>query len=188
MTPATARDAEAALTTPIDPVTSPDAYRRELLSWLGADDPAVVQGATAARLREIVEAAGDQLRIRPEPREWSAIECVGHLVDSELVAGARMRWILAEDEPDIVGYDQDRWVAALRHNDDDPGDLIAVFEALRGANLRLWAASSPADRERFGRHRERGPESYGLMVRLTAGHDRFHIAQAERALAAVRGR
>jgi hypothetical protein len=24
------------------------------------------------------------------------------------------------------------------------------------------------------------------MIRLTAGHDRFHIAQAERALAAVR--
>jgi hypothetical protein len=97
-----------------------------------------------------------------------------------------MRWILAEDEPDIVGYDQDRWVDGLRHRDDDPHDLIALFEALRGANLRLWAATPAADRQRFGRHRERGPESYGLMVQLAAGHDRFHIAQAERALAAVR--
>jgi hypothetical protein len=43
-----------------------------------------------------------------------------------------------------------------------------------------------ADRDRVGIHRERGPESYGLIVRLGAGHDRFHIAQAERALAAVR--
>lgn len=175
-------------TTTIDPVAAPDAYRRELLSWLGKDDPAVVQQATAARLREIVTAAGDGLRVRPEPREWSVIECVGHLVDSELVAGARMRWILAEDEPDIVGYDQDRWVDALRHRDDDPRELIALFEALRSANLRLWYATVPADRERFGRHRERGPESYGLMVQLAAGHDRFQIAQAERALAAVRDR
>ena len=134
-------------------------------------------------MREIVRDAGDRLRVRPEPREWSVIECIGHLVDSELVASARMRWILVEDEPDIVGYDQDRWVDGLRHRDDDPEDLIALFEALRNANLRLWAATPPADRERFGRHRERGPESYGLIVQLAAGHDRFHIAQAERALA-----
>ena len=171
---------------PIDPVASPDEYRRQLLAWLGHDDPAAVQRATVARLREIVDSAGDRLRLRPEPREWSVIECVGHLVDSELVVSARIRWILAEDEPDIVGYDQDRWVDGLHHRDDDPGDLIALFEALRAANLRLWAATPPADRERFGLHRERGRESYGLIVQLAAGHDRFHIAQAERALAAVR--
>ena len=173
-------------TSRIDPVAAPDAYRQQLLEWLGADGPADVQAATVARLREIVDAAGDRLRVRPEPREWSVIECVGHLVDSELVASARMRWILAEDEPDIVGYDQDRWVDALRHRDDDPEDLIGLFGALRGANLRLWASTPMADRARFGRHRERGPESYELIVRLAAGHDRFHIAQAERALAAAR--
>jgi len=174
-------------TPPVDPVASPDAYRREILAWLGEDDPAAVQGATAERVREIVRDAGDRLRVRPEPSEWSVIECIGHLVDSELVASARMRWILVEDEPDIVGYDQDLWVDGLRHGDDDPEDLLALFEALRNANLRLWATTPPADRERFGRHRERGPESYGLMVQLAAGHDRFHIAQAERALQAVRG-
>jgi len=26
------------------------------------------------------------------------------------------------------------------------------------------------------RHRERGPESMGLMFTMTAGHDRFHLA------------
>jgi hypothetical protein len=173
---------------PIDPVASPDAYRRELLSWLGEDDPALVQAATVDGMRAIVRAAGDRLRARPEPSEWSVVECLGHLVDSEIVTGARIRWILAEDEPDIVGYDQDRWVDGLRHGDDDPEDLISLFGALREANLRLWAATPPPDRDRFGRHRERGPESYGLMVRLSAGHDRFHLAQAERALAAVRAK
>ena len=171
----------------VDPVASPEAYRRLILSFLGEDDPAVVQAATAARMRELVRAAGERLRDRPEPTEWSVIECLGHLVDSEFVASARQRWILAEDEPEIVGYDQDRWVDGLRHRDDDPEELIALFETLRASNLRLWAQTPVADRERFGRHRERGPESYGLIVRLGAGHDRFHLAQAERALAAVRG-
>lgn len=171
----------------IDPVQSPEAYRRQLLSLLGDDDPAVVGASTVARLRDLVAEAGDRLRIRPEPTEWSVIEGIGHLVDSEITTSARVRWILAEDQPDIVGYDQDLWVDGLRHRDDDPNDLIALFEALRSANLRLWASRPPADRERVGIHRERGLESYGLMVRLAAGHDRFHVAQAERALNAVRG-
>ena len=163
-----------------------EAYRRQLLDLLGDDDPAVAQSSTAARLRELAREAGDDLRVRPEPTEWSVVECIGHLVDSEVTTTARVRWILAEDEPEIIAYDQDRWVDGLRHRDDDPDDLIALFEALRSANLRLWAARPVADRERFGRHRERGEESYGLMVRLSAGHDRFHIGQAERALAAIR--
>jgi hypothetical protein len=170
----------------IDPVATPAAYQAEILSWLGDDDPAVVQAATEARLRALVAAAGDQLRIRPEPSEWSVLECLGHLVDSEIVTSARVRWILAEDQPDIVGYDQDRWVDGLRHGDDAPDDLLELFAALRGANLRLWASRGPGDRARVGIHRERGPESYELTYRLQAGHDRFHIAQAERALAAVR--
>lgn len=116
---------------PIDPVASPDAYRREILSWLGEDDPGAVPAATVERMRDLVLGAGDRLRARPEPREWSVIECIGHLVDSEIIASARIRWILAEDEPDIVGYDQDRWVDALRHRDEDPDALIALFGALR---------------------------------------------------------
>jgi hypothetical protein len=173
-------------TTSPDPVAAPDAYRIEILGWLGDDDPAAVQAATASRLWAIVRAAGVHLRDRPEPAEWSVIECIGHLADSEIVASARMRWILAEDEPQIIGYDQDLWVDGLHRDPDDPDDLIALFDALRSANLRLLSTRPPSDLDRIGRHNERGPESYGLMIRLTAGHDRFHIAQAERALAAVR--
>jgi len=170
-----------------DPVLAPDAYRQSLLAALGDDDPAEVQAHTPSLIRLLVADAGDALRVAPAPGEWSALECIAHLVDGALVVAARSRWIVAEDEPDIVGYDQDRWVDALRHRDADPEDLIALFDAIRSSNLRLWAATAVAARSRFGRHRERGPESYEMTVRLAAGHDRFHLAQAERALAAVRG-
>jgi hypothetical protein len=169
----------------IDPVATPAAYQALLLSLLGDDDPAVVQAATEARLRELVAEAGPKLRTRPEPAEWSVLEGLAHMVDGELVVGARVRWILAEDEPDIVPYDQDRWVDGLRHREDEPEDLLALFVALRTANLRLWATRKPDELDRVGIHRERGPESYDLTVRLLAGHDRFHIAQIERTLAAL---
>ena len=168
-----------------DPVSDPEAYRRLLLGLVGDDDPALVGVATAARMRELAHAAGDRLRDRPAPGEWSVIECLGHLLDSELTTSARVRWIVAEDEPDIVGYDQDRWVERLAHRDDDPEALISLFAALRAANLDLWQRTTAADHQRIGIHRERGPESYDLIRRLSAGHDRFHLAQTERTLVAL---
>jgi hypothetical protein len=36
-----------------------------------------------------------------------------------------------------------------------------------------------------GIHAERGRESFDLLFRMLAGHDRFHLAQARRALDAV---
>ena len=82
------------------------------------------------------------------------------------IVSVRYRWIVAEDEPEIAGYDQDLWVSRLRHGQDDPAALVAVFEALRGANLELWSRLPVEDRARIGRHRERGAESYDLTFQL----------------------
>jgi DinB superfamily len=166
----------------IDPIASPEAYRASILAALGDDDPVIAQGETVARMHALVADAGEWLRVRPAPGEWSAIECIGHIVDSELVMSARSRWILAEEQPELVGYDQDLWVARLEHNDDDPAVLIGMFEAVRRSNLDLWARRPTEDHDRVGRHRERGPESYELTFRLSAGHDRVHLGQARRTL------
>jgi hypothetical protein len=168
-----------------DPVLEADAYRRSLLAALGDDDPATAQAQTPAAIRALVAEAGPALRTRPKPGEWSVLECIGHIVDGELVVAGRYRWILAHDEPEIIGYDQDRWVTRLRHADDDVEDLVGLFEALRAANLGLWSRATAVDRARVGIHRERGPESFELTFRLAAGHDRVHLAQARRALEAA---
>jgi hypothetical protein len=170
-----------------DPVLEPDAYRRSLLAALGDQDPATVLAAGPSRARALLAAAGPLATRRPEPGEWSLQECLAHLADGELVVAARMRWIAAEEQPDIVGYDQDLWVTNLRQVDEDPELLLAAFEANRRWNLGLWARLSDADRARVGIHRERGPESIELMFRLAGGHDLVHFAQAERALEAARG-
>jgi DinB superfamily len=169
-----------------DPVTEADAYRRSLLDALGPDDPADAQAETPQALRALVAEADGHLRTRPAEGEWSVIECVGHIVDGEIVSSGRYRWILVEDEPDLLGYDQDLWVNGLHHADDDPEELLSVFEALRAANIALWSRLSASDRARVGLHRERGPESVDLTFRLIAGHDRVHLAQARRTLDAVR--
>jgi DinB superfamily len=164
----------------------PDAYRQSLLAALGDDDPADVLALGPDTFRALLDEAGALLHIRPEPGEWSVGECLAHLADGEVILSGRYRWILAEDEPDIVGYDQALWVSELDQNTEDPASLLAVFTALRRWNLELWSRRPEEDRERFGIHRERGPESYGLTFRLGAGHDRVHFEQARRTLEAVR--
>ena len=135
------------------------AYQQTLLAALGEDDPAVAQAATPAILRQLIAEAGDDLRTRPEPGEWSVVELIGHMVDAELASSARYRWILSEDEPDLMPYDQDAWARRLHSTSESLDDLLPVFDVLRAANLRLWAGASPADRARVGQHLERGPES-----------------------------
>jgi hypothetical protein len=169
-----------------DPIRDAAAYQQSLLDALGGDDPAVAQATTPAVIRALVAEAGPDLRTRPEPGEWSVLGCLTHIADAELVMAGRYRWVVAHDEPEIIGYDQDLWVARL-HDDDDPDAMLALFEALRAANLDLWARTTPAEHARIGRHRERGEESFDLMFRMIGGHDRIHLAQARRSLAAVRG-
>ena len=169
-----------------DPVDEPKAYQEHLLGLLGDDDPAEVQTGTPAAWRALVEEAADRLRERPQPDEWSVLECLGHAADAEIVYSGRYRWIVAHDEPPLIGYDQALWVQRLRHRDDDPERLLALLTTLREANLDFWNRSTPQERERVGLHSERGPESLDLSFRLIAGHDRFHLAQARRALDAVK--
>jgi hypothetical protein len=171
----------------VDPVGQAAEYQQLLLSLLGKDDPWAVQSRTPAELRRLIGAAGDSVRVRPEPKEWSVFECVAHIVDAEIVYSGRYRWILAHDKPDIPGYDQDLWVDTLHAaREETAEELFAIFEPLRTANLTLWRRTPIDQRSRYGMHSERGPESYELSFKLIAGHDRFHLEQAGRALEQVR--
>jgi hypothetical protein len=163
-----------------------EAYRRPILDALGLDDPASVQETEPAQWRRVIEQAGAHLRTRPDDGEWSVIECLGHMTDSELVTSARYRWTLAETEPVLAGYDQTAWVARLGHSTEDPAALLDYFSALRRANVSLWRRTPVTQRGRLSLHAERGPESFELLFRLQAGHGRVHLAQAEHALAIAR--
>jgi hypothetical protein len=163
-----------------------EAYRRPVLDALGDDEPAAAQEAEPELWSRLVGQAGAHLRTRPEEGEWSVLECLGHMTDSELITSARYRWILSENEPSLIGFDEAAWVARPDRAGDDPALLLEVFSVLRRANVALWRRTPAAERCRLGMHAERGLESYELLFRLQAGHSRVHRAQAERALAYAR--
>jgi hypothetical protein len=92
------------------------------------------------------------------------------------------------DNPTLLGTKQDSWVAALRHNEREPAELVEIFRVLRQLNLTLWKRTSSADLERTGQHNERGLESLGVMLQLLAGHDFSHLDQIARYIQALRQR
>lgn len=162
------------------------AYQQKLMGLLGNRDPIDVLGRTADVLATFTDKNSPEvLRTRPFPGKWTPNEIIGHLSDSEWVYGFRIRLILCEDKPTILGMDQDLWVAGQRHNDRQPKDLVAMFRNLRSANIALWKQMTPSDHKRFGRHNERGEESLGVMLKMNAGHDLSHIDQITRYLKAI---
>ena len=169
-----------------DPILDPQGYQHHLLGLLGEDDPAEVQAATPSAFRHLIAEAGEDLYTRPADGEWSVFGCIAHVADAELVMSTRYRFILAHDEPPLIGYDQDLWVNALHPDAGGAEPLLELFEPLRVANLSLWASTTAAERARTGLHAERGPESLDLSFRMIAGHDRFHLRQARAALTSAR--
>lgn len=168
-----------------DPVTEFDQYRQELMAQLNGDDPLSVLRATLDEVPGLVaEATPEQLSRSPGPGEWSPRQVLNHLADSDLVYGMRIRMIVTQDRPTIVGYDQDAWTARFGGLDATPNETIERWHALRRSNLHMLESLSDEELDRVGLHTERGEESVRLNVQLLAGHDRMHLDQFRRGLGA----
>lgn len=169
-----------------DPVTEFELYRQELRGALGSDDPVEVLRTTLAELERLVSGASETtLSHQPAPGEWSPREVFSHLADSDQVTGVRVRMIVTQDRPAIVGYDQEAWTSRFGGLDHSARETVERWQALRRGNLRVYESLSQAEWQRAGVHSERGEETALLTVRLQAGHDRVHLDQIRRGLAAA---
>lgn len=168
-----------------DPVTEFERYRTEILALVGDDDPLDVLRESLEELATLVAGAeDDQMRTPTAPGEWSAWQVLVHLADAEAIMGMRVRLILTNDQPTLLGYDQDAWTARFGGLDPDPQETYTRWRALRSNNLRLYELLTPDEWERTGMHTERGQQSAREVVRLAAGHDRAHLDQIRRGLEA----
>jgi hypothetical protein len=140
-----------------------------------------VIATTPARWQILVDSLPDDLLAQPpRPGEWSALECLQHLLTVErLVIPVRVRHVL-EGRPRLIPYDPDapREPPAER----TPRDLATAFTAERRTNEPLLAGLGPADLERTSYHPEFGTVTLGMLVNVWAAHDLAHTVQAEQAL------
>src|SRR5438132_6136268 len=130
-------------------------YHEKMFNLVGDRNPLEILAQTASTLDDMVgRHSATLLRRRPFEGKWTPNEVIGHLTDSEWVYGYRLRLILSEDAPAILGTSQDLWVSALRHYEREPSELIEIFRTLRQFNLAVWRRTPPGDFERIGQHNE----------------------------------
>jgi hypothetical protein len=159
-------------------------YIQRMTSYAEGKQPLAVQAATAKKLERLIKGkSAAKLRKRPAPHKWSVSEILAHLADAETVGSFRMRLILGTPGTPIMAFDQDAWVISGHYEKRDPGKSLALFRALREANLALLKSLTPEQWKHYGIHAERGQESIEHMVRMFAGHDINHLQQVERILA-----
>jgi hypothetical protein len=125
----------------------------------------------------ITGAAGSELDYVPEPGKWSIRQIVAHLADAEMVAGMRLRRIIAEDNPRIEAYDQNAWATNLDYTRRKTSPALETFRRIRGENYELLKDLPPAAFEREGLHSERGPISLKFLLQLIAEHAENHASQ-----------
>jgi DinB family protein len=159
-------------------------YVRALLDLLGQRNPLEVMAELLPWLDARLEGLSEsEIRTPEAPGKWAVIQVIQHLADSDLVAGYRIRMIVAENRPALPGYDQDRWATEFEYARVPVSAALGQLRALRTANLALWNRLSPEQLERQGLHSERGPESARRLLQLMGAHDLVHRRQIDRILA-----
>lgn len=140
-----------------------------------------VLASTPPRWSALVEAAAPELLKRPPaPGEWSAAQCLQHLLDAErLVFPVRVRCFLAGQDFPAFDPDAQGTVAAAGL---DPRAAAADFAHLRADSRALLQTLGAADLPRRARHGELGPVTLSELLHEWAAHDLMHTVQAERAL------
>ena len=135
-------------------------------------------GSGPTILRHAWDATPDEARHWSPGRDaWSAHEIVIHCADSETSAATRIRMLVAEPQPMIIGYDQDAWVDAFAYNRLSTQLAFATISAVRALTTDLILRLSDDMWKSSGTHSESGAYTAGDWLRIYAAHLHDHAEQ-----------
>ncbi len=127
-----------------------------------------------------------ELDFRIADGDWSPRDVVHHLADSEMTSAIRIRRLIAEDEPLIVGYDQEEFARRLYYGRPIAGSLLALAGA-RASTADFLDEFQESDWERFGTHSEyEDPFTVIGWLEYYAEHAHDHAEQIRRSREAAR--
>ncbi len=117
----------------------------------------------------------EQILARPVPGKWSTLEVVCHLADFDPIIADRMKRVIAEEKPALVGADENRFAAALHYHDRDLEEELTIIDRTRSQIARILR-KLPADAlQRIGNHNERGPLTLEQLLTSATNHIPHHV-------------
>jgi hypothetical protein len=142
--------------------------RRELIDRYRDGYQAVVDALSAV-----------ELDARPDETEWTPREIVHHLSDAELTRAVRLRRLLAEDAPHIVGFDQEEYARRI-HYERPVEASLAAFKAAQDSSIEIIERLSDDEWSRQGTHSEFGHYGVETWLERAAEHAHEHAEQIRR--------
>ena len=130
----------------------------------------------------------EALQWRPKSGEWSAHEVVVHCADSETNAAARIRYVTAEADPVVLGYNEAEWARRFDYHGHPLEPALAVVETVRANTVVLLRRLPEEAWRRVGRHTESGRYSAEDWLAIYAEHLEIHASQIDANVAAWRAR
>ena len=129
------------------------------------------------------------MRYKPAPEVWCIQEILGHLADTEIVYGYRLRQMLADQKPVIAPMDQNDWARNLGSLETPPAELIALYGLNRHGNLRLLQRLKPEDLGKSAYHPETKQDfTVAQLIERMATHGATHLEQIEKLKREATGR
>jgi hypothetical protein len=125
---------------------------------------------------------------RPAEGRWSAHEVVCHCADSETVAAARIRFLLAEPKPVIAGYDQAQWAKSFDYHAAPIDVALSTVDSVRANTAALLRRLPEKAWSAEGTHTDSGRYTAATWLEIYAEHLEKHSRQIDRNLEAWRTR
>lgn len=119
--------------------------------------------------------SAEQLRARPVPGKWSALEVVCHLADFDPIYADRMKRVIAEERPALLGADENHFAAALAYDRRDAEEELRIIEVTRRQMAKILATLPESALQRVGVHNERGEMTLQKLVLGVTAHVDHHV-------------
>ena len=116
-----------------------------------------------------------EMRSYPVPKTWSIAEITIHLMDSDLVLADRMKRIIAEDNPTLIGFDESAFAKNLFYNHLDPHAAVDIFSRNRLMMGAILEKLPETAFQRIGTHNQRGKITLGAMLVAGSDHLEHHL-------------
>lgn len=139
----------------------------------------VIEGTAARWVNMAQTVSVDLFSRKPAPKDWSALETLVHILDTEDIFPTRIKAFLAGQN--LPAFDPDSQGTKLSGTI-SPAALAAEFAQKRASNLPTLKMLTPADLLKTSIHSELGKVTLEEMISEWAAHDLNHTMQAERAL------
>lgn len=117
----------------------------------------------------------EDLIARPGPGEWSILEVVVHLVDSDAIAIDRMKRMLTESEPTLFYANESAYVRLLHSHEQNLEDALTLLETGRRQWARVLRLLPAEAFERAGMHNLRGRVTVGQFIGDYTQHIHDHL-------------